>query len=79
VRAAVLGCLMPASDNPEKDMEIFLKIMSMDRDGLLLRKEKSLSAKELWEYVHKSKKLNNSYGGWFETNGDKITLSKGCA
>jgi adenine-specific DNA methylase len=31
VRAAVLGCLMPASDNPEKDMEIFLKLMSMDQ------------------------------------------------
>jgi putative DNA methylase len=76
VRAAVLGCLMPASDNPEKDMEIFLKIMSMDRDGLLLRKEKSLSAKELWEYVQKSKKLNNSYGGWFDISGNKITLSK---
>jgi putative DNA methylase len=76
VRAAVLGCLMPASDNPEKDMEIFLKLMSMDRDGLLLRKEKSLSAKELWEHVQKSKKLNNSYGGWFDISGNKITLSK---
>jgi putative DNA methylase len=76
VRAAVLGCLMPASDNPEKDMEIFLKLMSMDRDGLLLRKEKSLSAKELWEHVQKSKKLNNSYGGWFDISGNKITISK---
>ncbi|NJP39665.1 DUF1156 domain-containing protein [Oscillospiraceae bacterium HV4-5-C5C] len=76
VRAAVLGCLMPSSDNPEKDMEIFLKIMSMDREGLIFRKEKSLSARELWEHVQKSKKLNNSYGEWFETSGDKITLSK---
>lgn len=76
VRTAVLGCLMPASNNPEKDMEIFLKIMSMDRDGLMLRKEKTLSAKELWEHVQKSKKLINSYGRWFEASGNKIILSK---
>jgi hypothetical protein len=38
--------------------------------------KKSLSAKELWEHVQKSKKLNNSYGGWFDASGNKITLSK---
>jgi adenine-specific DNA methylase len=37
VRAAILGCLMPASENPRRDMEIFLKIMSMDEHGLWLR------------------------------------------
>ena len=37
VRAAILGCLMPAGDNPRRDMEIFLKIMSMDDGGLWLR------------------------------------------
>ena len=37
VRAAILGCLMPASDNPRRDMEIFLKIMSMDDSGLWQR------------------------------------------
>jgi len=37
VRAAILGCLMPASDNPRRDTEIFLKIMSMDDGGLWLR------------------------------------------
>jgi len=41
VRAAILGCLMPASDNPRRDMEIFLKIMSMDESGLLARADKS--------------------------------------
>jgi len=41
VRAALLGCLMPASDNPRRDMEIFLKIMSMDESGLLARADKS--------------------------------------
>lgn len=76
VRAAILGCLMPASDNPEKDMEIFLKIMSMDPEGLLLRKEKNLSAKELYERVTKNRKLFNAYSHWFETNGSKVSLSR---
>jgi putative DNA methylase len=30
VRAVVLGTLLPATDNPAKDLDIFLKLMSMD-------------------------------------------------
>jgi putative DNA methylase len=30
VRAVVLGCLMPATDDPGKDLDIFLKLMAMD-------------------------------------------------
>ena len=37
VRASILGMLMPASDNPKKDREIFLKILTMDDDGALQR------------------------------------------
>jgi putative DNA methylase len=33
VRASILGMLMPASGNPKKDREIFLKILTMDDDG----------------------------------------------
>jgi adenine-specific DNA methylase len=33
VRASILGMLMPASDNHQKDREIFLKILTMDDDG----------------------------------------------
>lgn len=33
VRASILGMLMPASDNPKKDREIFLKILTMDDDA----------------------------------------------
>jgi len=33
VRASIIGMLMPASDNPKKDREIFLKILTMDDDG----------------------------------------------
>jgi adenine-specific DNA methylase len=37
VRAVILGCLLPVSDNPRRDMEIFLKVMSMDDSGLWQR------------------------------------------
>ena len=33
VRAAIVGMLMPASANPKRDREIFLKILTMDDDG----------------------------------------------
>jgi adenine-specific DNA methylase len=44
VRAGILGLLMPASDNPERDREIFYKILTMDEDGLWRRKTKALGA-----------------------------------
>ena len=51
VRAALLGMLLPASDEPKKDMDIFLKIMSMDKQGLLSRKSKSITAKNAFEFL----------------------------
>ena len=59
VRATILGLLMPATDDPIKDREIFLKILMMDSDGIWSRKNKAikdatiienLSLKELKEY-----------------------------
>jgi putative DNA methylase len=37
VRASILGMLMPASADPKKDREIFLKILTMDDDGAFQR------------------------------------------
>lgn len=34
VRAAIVGMLMPASDDPKTDREIFLKILTMEDDGV---------------------------------------------
>src|SRR3974377_1977282 len=42
-RAVVLGCLVPATENPAADLEIFLKLMAMDDDGVG-RRIKSLKA-----------------------------------
>jgi putative DNA methylase len=47
VRAALLGLLMPASDNPEKDRDVFLKLMTMDQEGLRRRKGKSIPGRRL--------------------------------
>jgi len=53
VRATILGLLMPTTNNPKKDMEIFLKIMTMDNEGLILRKNKKLTTNQLFENIKK--------------------------
>lgn len=42
VRSSILGLLMPASDDPVKDRDIFMKILTMDSSGLWLRRVKAL-------------------------------------
>ena len=44
VRAVVLGLLLPATDDPARDRDIFLKLMLMDRDGLRRRKSVAIEA-----------------------------------
>src|SRR5437868_1360729 len=48
VRAVVLGCLLPATDDPAKDLDIFLKLMAMDDEGLA-RRVKDLKASDIDE------------------------------
>ena len=88
VRATILGCLIPSSDNPKKDMEIFQKLLSMDKEGLWLRKEKNFTLKELYEIVSSNKKLSNQYLKFFkvdekgkvklEKDSPRIGIEKGC-
>jgi adenine-specific DNA methylase len=47
IRATLLGLLMPASDNPVKDRETFLKLMTMDEEGLWRRKDKTIPRNRL--------------------------------
>jgi adenine-specific DNA methylase len=56
VRAALLGTLLPVSDDYTKDREIFLKIMTMDEEGLWLRKYKNISKKKLWQLTTEKEK-----------------------
>lgn len=77
VRATILGCLMPCSNNPKSDMEIFLKILSMDSEGLLERKQKSFSAKELYNIAEKNKHFRQYLNDWFDIDGAKIKIRDG--
>ncbi|MBM3883499.1 MAG: DUF1156 domain-containing protein [Verrucomicrobia bacterium] len=47
-RATILGLLLPATDNPQKDREVFLRLMTMDDGGMLRRKSANIPAKELF-------------------------------
>ena len=51
IRASILGMLMPASSNPQKDRDIFLKILTMDKDGLWQRRTASIPAKIIAEWL----------------------------
>lgn len=51
VRAALLGLLLPASDDPRADRELFLKLLCMDADGLWQRKTKPIPLEVLYQYL----------------------------
>ena len=51
VRATIFGVLLPVSDDLEKDREIFLKLLTMDDEGLYIRKNKNLTQKELYKWA----------------------------
>ena len=63
VRAALFGALLPVSDDPKKDKEIFLKILTMDSDGIRKR----------WDYKNSN---NNEYT--VPSDATYETLTKDC-
>lgn len=69
VRATILGLLLPATDDPEKDREIFLKILTMDEEGLLFRKENPIPVSILEKYATRVEKQKyfDPAGGWKNT------------
>ena len=68
VRASILGMLMPASDDPKRDREIFLKILTMDDEGALVRwrADKRFSVSELGVLATQDEKTewNELDGAW---------------
>ena len=48
VRACILACLLPATSDAEKDLEIFEALMRMDVDGLS-RRLPEVTAEHVWE------------------------------
>ncbi len=73
-RASLLGLLLPATDNPELDREVFLRLMTMDDEGLLLRKTASIPGKELFRRLPPSER-----GKWFtpDSTTEKAKFRKG--
>ncbi|MBT2694629.1 anti-phage-associated DUF1156 domain-containing protein [Bacillus sp. ISL-55] len=74
VRATILGVLLPVSDNPKKDREIFLKLLTMDDEGLFLRRSKNLTTKAVYKLLTDREKEK-----YFSTSSteDKPTYKKG--
>lgn len=74
IRAIILGLLLPTSDNPKKDREIFLKILTMDNDGLWQRKSKSISMKDIYSRLKPSERVK-----WFadDSSDEKPKYKKG--
>lgn len=74
VRAAILGLLLPATNDPKKDREIFLKLLTMDESGLRHRKTKAIPLREIY------RRLNGvERDRWFdpECPPDRPRLKKG--
>ncbi len=66
VRAVVLGTLLPATDLPEKDLEIFLKLLGM-HDNQIARRRKSISAKDIdenWPDYVRLMTVENGKASW---------------
>lgn len=79
VRAIVLGCLLPLTDSPERDLEIFEKLLGLDEESLARRAlaANSLSAARLQELVPISDPERYfSERGWLRdvTDDEKLDL-----
>ena len=73
-RATILGLLLPATDNPQKDREIFLRLMTMDDDGMLRRKSVNIPASRIFKRLPPADRTR-----YFEprSTGDKAKLKAG--
>jgi putative DNA methylase len=74
VRAAILGLLLPASNDPKKDREVFLKVLTMDEEGLWRRKSKAIPLAEIYVRLTLPERER-----WFEpeSDRDKLKYKKG--
>lgn len=57
VRACILGCLLPATDDPEKDLAIFEKLMLIDDDSFRYRTKGRQDPKELFKLSYDERVL----------------------
>ena len=50
-KACVLGCLVPATDDPARDLEIFEKLMAMDDESFVARAKRRAKPREILALV----------------------------
>jgi putative DNA methylase len=74
VRAAILGLLLPASDDPAADRDAFLALMTMDDDGLERRRKGRLPADVVFERATPAER-----SACFEARGGRATWRVGAA
>ena len=74
VRAVILGLLMPASNAPRRDRDVFLALLTMDEEGLWRRKRKNIPFKEIYRRLSSRER-----GDWFAPGTDpgRPKLKKG--
>jgi adenine-specific DNA methylase len=72
VRAAILGLLLPATDDPDKDREVFLKLLTMDDEGLVRRLKGSITAADTYSFCTDAERER-----YFEAGGTKVRWTKG--
>ena len=82
IRASILGMLMPASNNPQKDREVFLQILTMDLNGLWQRRSKAIPVKAIYEWLQQNTNVITerleTIQALFTTNAkDSISWTKG--
>ena len=65
VRAIILGLLMPASDDPRKDRDVFLALLTMDEEGLWRRKSHNVPLKEVYRRLSPEERPE-----WFAPGAD---------
>ena len=74
VRAIILGLLMPASNDPRKDRDVFLALLTMDEEGLWRRKSRNVPLKEVYRRLSPEERTE-----WFApgTEPDRPRLKTG--
>ena len=60
VRAIILGLLIPASNDPRKDRDVFLALLTMDEEGLWRRKSRNVPLKEVYRRLSPEERVE-----WF--------------
>jgi putative DNA methylase len=75
-RAIILGLILPSTNDYVKDRDIFLRLMTMDDDGLLRRKSKNISPTDIFKRLPPTERAR-----YFEMDStdQKAILKKGLA